>query len=55
METIQNFAEIFNNLITPIGIILGGLWAYRKFRTKNEGQWNANLNIKSKIIKTKIG
>jgi hypothetical protein len=52
MESLQTFTEIFNNLITPIGIILGGLWAYRKFRTKNEGQWNANLNIESKIIKS---
>lgn len=50
LENIQKVAEILNNVITPIAIIIGGLWAYRKFNIRNEGQWNANLSVSTETI-----
>lgn len=54
IDNLQKIAEILTNVITPIAIIIGGLWAYRRFRVRNEGQWNANLSVNIEIINAKI-
>ena len=54
IDNLQKIAEILNNFITPIAIIIGGLWAYKKFNVRNEGQWNANLRVNTEIINVKI-
>ncbi|MCK9206982.1 MAG: hypothetical protein M0P66_07720 [Salinivirgaceae bacterium] len=52
MDEWLKYAEFFTNIITSVGILLGGMWAYRKFNVRNEGQWNANFKVSTETLQT---
>lgn len=54
MDKVLKIIEGFNNLIIPFGVIIGGIWAYRKYFKRAEYQWNANLKIHPEILKENV-
>jgi hypothetical protein len=54
MEKLKIITEIISDIVTSSGIVIGGIWAYLRFFRRNEGQWNANMKVKSEIVSSKV-
>jgi hypothetical protein len=50
LESIEKLAGIAESAITVIAILVGGIWALRKYVVTREGVWNLRMNIDYEVL-----
>lgn len=50
IETVKLWADTINTILSIIGLIIGGIWVYRKYIIHRTAQWNLKMAVSSQVF-----
>jgi len=50
LKHISDWLDVIHHVVEVVAIIVGGLWAYFRFRIKRESKWNLNVKVAAAVF-----